>query len=112
MLVANALDAAMAASSARAGRAATAMLHNAPDARVVVFRIAPGQEVPVHTSTSTVVLTVLEGSGTVSGGDGERQVREADLITYAPNESHGMRAGAETFVLLALIAPAPGTRAG
>jgi quercetin dioxygenase-like cupin family protein len=112
MLVSNALDAALAATSAQAGRAATAMLHNAPDVRVVVFRIAPGQDVPVHTSTSSVVLTVLEGSGTVSGRDGERQVRAADLIAYAPNESHGMRAGAETFVLLAVIAPAPGSRAG
>ena len=45
-----------------------ALLERVPDARLVVFRLAAGQAVPVHTSVSSVVLHVLSGSGLVSSG--------------------------------------------
>ena len=101
----------------RADRPATAILHDGPDARVVVFRLAPGQEVPPHRSTSTVQLTVLEGEGVLSGEDSgaarERRCAAGDVVVYAPNELHGMRAphdaGAE-LLLLATITPRPGAR--
>ena len=56
-------------------RPAMAVVHDAPDARLVVFRLAAGQAVPVHTSVSSVVLHVLSGSGLVSSAAGERDVR-------------------------------------
>ena len=92
-------------------RPATAIVHDSPDARSVVFRIAPGQSVPPHRSTSTVMLTVMAGRGTVSGADGEREVEAGELVVYEPNEMHGMRASDDTFVLLAVITPRPGERA-
>jgi quercetin dioxygenase-like cupin family protein len=94
-----------------ARRPATAILHDSPDARAVVFRISPGQAVPPHRSTSTVMLTVMAGRGTVSGADGEREVDAGEVVVYEPNELHGMRASDETFVLLATITPRPGERA-
>ena len=96
--------------SARPEKPATAIAHDCPDARSVVFRIQPGQQVPEHTSDSSVTLVVLDGMGFVSGAEGDRIVSRGDLVTYEPNEPHGMRAASTTLVLLALIAPRPGAR--
>ena len=96
--------------AAHPGRPATAVIHDTVDARLVTFRIEPGQRVPPHTSVSTVILTVLSGSGTVTGGDEERPVAAGDVIAYEPGELHGMEAGDETLMILATIAPRPGSR--
>ena len=93
-----------------ASRPATAVLLDTPDVRLVVFRIAPGQAVPPHRSPSTVTLTVLEGSGTLSGGEGERRCTAGEVVSYAPEELHGMRATEGELLLLATIAPRPGER--
>jgi len=85
-------------------------MHDVPDARVVVFRIEAGQEVAPHMSTSTVLLAIIEGSGTVSGASGESTVRAGDLVTYEVGELHGMKAGSEQLVLVAIITPRPGAR--
>ena len=92
-------------------RPATAIVHDVPDARLVVFRLAPGQAVPPHTSPSTVLLTVLAGTGTLSGADDERRCTAGDVVAYEPGELHGMRADAgEELHLLATIVPRPGER--
>ncbi len=93
-----------------AGRPATALVHDSADARVVVFRIEPGQEVPVHTSTLTVLLTIVSGSGTVVGTESERVVRAGDVVAYDVAEPHGMRAHDEQLVIAAVIAPRPAAR--
>jgi quercetin dioxygenase-like cupin family protein len=108
--VRSALTAARDAVSAQPSRPATALLHDSPDARVVVFRIEPGQEVAPHTSTSSVLLSVVAGTGTVSGASGDRTVVAGDLVSYDAGERHGMRAGTETLVLVAVITPRPGAR--
>jgi quercetin dioxygenase-like cupin family protein len=108
--VVSTLDAARAAVSAQPTRPATALLHDVPDARAVVFRIEPGQEVAPHTSTSTVLLSIVSGSGRVSGASGQRAVQAGDLVAYDAGELHGMQAGPETLVLVALITPRPGAR--
>jgi len=108
--VLSALTAGRQAVSAQPSRPATALMHDVPDARVVVFRIEAGQEVAPHTSTSTVLLAIIEGSGTVSGASGESTVRAGDLVTYEVGELHGMKAGSERLVLVAIITPRPGAR--
>ena len=92
------------------GRPATTLVHDSGDARVVLFRLDPGQAVPVHTSASTVLLTIISGSGTVIGADAERVVKPGDIVAYAENEPHGMQAAGERFVIAAVIAPRPGSR--
>ena len=89
------------------GRAATTLAHDCADVRVVVFRIEPGQQVPVHTSPSSVVLMIVSGGGIVVGAAGEREVRAGDMVTYDPKEPHGMRATVEPLVIAAVIAPGP-----
>jgi quercetin dioxygenase-like cupin family protein len=107
-------NAARNAIAANPSRPATTVLHDVADARLVVFRLAPGQSVPPHRSVSTVLLTVLEGSGVLCGEtDGalsERPCVAGDVIAYEPQELHGMRAEGETLLLLATITPRPGAR--
>jgi len=96
-----------AAITANAARPATALIHDSADARVVVFRIEPGQQVPVHSSASTVLLIAISGAGVVAGATGDRDVRAGDIIAYDVNEPHGMRANKEPLVIAAVIAPRP-----
>jgi quercetin dioxygenase-like cupin family protein len=96
--------------AAHPGRPAMSLIYDGTDARLVVFRIAAGQSVPVHTSGSTVVLHVLSGSGLVSGSDGELEVSAGAVVAYEPQEPHGMRARAEELTLLAVITPRPASR--
>lgn len=108
-----AFDPRAAARDARAAtpaRPATAVLHDSPDARLVVFRLASGQEVPPHRSPSTVTLTLLEGAGVLSDAGGERPCVAGDVVVYAPQEPHGMRAPNGELLLLAAITPRPGAR--
>ena len=66
------------------------LAHDEPNCRIVKFTLDAGQQVAVHTSTSTVVVTVEGGSGTLIGGDSQMQVAPGDTVVYAPNEPHGM----------------------
>jgi quercetin dioxygenase-like cupin family protein len=91
-------------------RPATAIVHDSADARLIVFRLSPGQAVAPHRNASSVTLTVISGSGLASGADAERPVVTGDVVTYDPNEIHGMRAADEELVLLATITPRPGSR--
>ncbi|MEO5814056.1 MAG: cupin domain-containing protein [Gemmatimonadaceae bacterium] len=94
--------------NAHADRPATALVHDSVDARVVIFRIGPGQAVPVHTSTSTVLLMIVSGAGSVMGPGGDRSVKSGDIVAYDAQEPHGMRAGLEELIVAAVIAPRPG----
>jgi quercetin dioxygenase-like cupin family protein len=91
-------------------RAATATLHDSADLRLVVFRLAAGQSVPLHRNTSTVALTAISGQGFVRGGDAERPIAAGEAVVFEPNELHGMRAAGCELVLLATITPRPGDR--
>lgn len=103
-------SAASAAVSAAANRPATAVVLDTPDVRLVVFRIEPGQVVTPHTNPSTVLLTVLQGEGIISGGDGDHAAKAGDVFACEPNELHGMRATGGELQVLATIAPRPGGR--
>jgi quercetin dioxygenase-like cupin family protein len=107
-------DAARNAVPATASRPATAILHDTPDLRLVVFRLAPGQAVPPHRSPSSVLLSVLAGTGALSGeeasGCTEQQCSAGEQMAYAPNELHGMRALDTELLILATITPRPGSR--
>ena len=104
------VEAAQSAVAAHPERPASAVIHDSPDARLVVFRIAPGQEVTPHRSKSSVTLIVLKGSGVISGDGEEARCRRGHVVTYEPNELHGMKADTEELLLLATISPRPGSR--
>jgi quercetin dioxygenase-like cupin family protein len=94
--------------SAQASRPSVLVAENWPDARLVFFRLRPGQEVATHTSASSVFVSVLSGRGFLTGAEGERPVSGGMIAAIAPREAHGMRAGDSELVLAAVIAPRPG----
>ena len=100
--------------SNRPDRPATAIVHDSPDVRLVVFRLAAGQSVAPHRSTSSVQLTVLDGEGVLAGeaengATTEQVCTTGDVFVYLPNELHGMRAAGDgELLLLASITPRPG----
>lgn len=102
--------AARAAVAAHPERPATAVLLDVPDVRLVVFRLAAGQAVPPHRSPSSVTLTVLEGTGTLSGEHDERTCAVGEVVAFEPDELHGMRATDGELLLMAAITPRPATR--
>jgi len=110
----NLLDAAHAAIAARPDRPATAIVLDDDAARLILFRLAPGQSVPLHRNASIVMLTVLQGTGTILGRRDdvttERQCHHGDFFSFERGELHGMRADEEELVLLATIAPRSGTQ--
>jgi quercetin dioxygenase-like cupin family protein len=57
-----------------------------------------------------VLLSVVKGSGTVSGAAGESSVSPGDVVAYDVGELHGMKAGSEQLVIAAIITPRPGAR--
>ena len=110
MIVLDPKSAARAATGVAATRPATALLFDSPDLRLIVFRLKPGMAVPVHTSESSVMLTVLEGEGIIRSDLEERVCRVGDVVCFAPREPHGMSATNEEFHLAAVITPRPGER--
>lgn len=106
--------AALNAVAAHPQRPATATIHDSDDVRLVVFRIEPGQAVAPHRSPATVLLTVLDGTVQITterdGAPDEIACTPGDVVHFAPNEVHGMRADNDTALLLATITPRPGTR--
>ena len=98
--------AARTAATVVATRPAMSIILDAPDVRLVVFRLAPGQSVAPHRNASTVMLTVLAGEGMLSGGEGERRCTAGEVVVYEPSELHGMRAVEHEVLLLATIAAA------
>ena len=75
-------------------------------ARFALFCLEPGQTVPSHVSPSAVSLTVLEGEGSVTGGEGQAPLAPGTMVLFAPNETHGFTARTR-LVALAAITPRP-----
>lgn len=97
---------ASAPAQSRGDRHATALLHDEPNARVIGFRLDAGQEVPAHTSPSTVIVVVTAGEGVFIGADTEAVLQAGQSAVYAPGELHSIRAR-EALSFLAVIAPRP-----
>ena len=93
--------------SARPDRPATALMHDHPHARLLVFRLAAGQEVAPHRSASSVFLMVVEGPGTITDAEGAMTLSAGEVASFEPEELHGIRADHGPCVVLAMIAPSP-----
>ena len=91
----------------RADRPATLVVHDEPNVRVVGFHLQPGQRVPPHRSSSTVLVRVVSGSGLVRGEGDERLLHPGEQAVYAPGEVHAIEAGAEPLHFVAILTPSP-----
>lgn len=106
----DALGAARGAVSSAPSRPGTAMLGESPNARMLVFRLQPGQSLPPHQNGSSVMVTVLEGDGVFLGAEGERHCAAGEVVMYEPSEMHGITALDRELLVLVTIAPNPSAR--
>lgn len=92
----------------RADRYASQLLHDEPNVRVVGFHLEAGQVVPPHSSPATVMVQVVQGSGTFRGAGGaEARLAAGESAVYAPGEEHSIEADSGTLRFLAIITPRP-----
>ncbi|MDP6460002.1 MAG: cupin domain-containing protein [Candidatus Hydrothermarchaeota archaeon] len=84
----------------------TKLLYDSKAARVVLFCLDAGQEIPVHVSTSEVLMQVLKGSGSLIAGEEEVKAEPGIIVACAREEPHGMKSE-DRMVVLATIAPRP-----
>lgn len=83
------------------------VLHSCQDMRVILISLQPGQAVSPHTSSSSVCLHVIRGSGEMLVGCGWAPATTGMLRFYPPGETYGVRAESEPLVVLATLAPRP-----
>lgn len=89
-------------------RPTTRIVSESQDCRVIIFGFEPGQAVPAHFSSSTVLIAVLEGRGRFQVGEQERSVSAGDLAVCPPHTEHSLTADSDSrLVVLAVIAPKP-----
>lgn len=85
------------------------LVYDSSKARVVLFCLDKGQEIPPHMSTSEVVMQVIEGEGSFLAGDEEHAAKRGTVVACASREPHGMKAAKDKrMVILAAIVPRPG----
>ncbi len=82
------------------------LVHDSAKARVALFSLEKGQELPNHTSTSEVLFQVLEGKGKAVIGAEEISMKAGQMVFCPAKAPHGLKAE-ERFVVLAVIAPRP-----
>ena len=71
------------------------------------FDIVPSGYTPEHQHDWEHQVFILEGEGTVLGGDQTRAFRAGDVIFLPPNERHQFRNTGEAAVRLLCLVPAP-----
>ena len=76
--------------------------------QAAIFRVAPGGRIARHPATVPQILAVLEGSGTISGADGETHpISVGEAVFWAAGEDHET---ASEQGLTALVLEADGLR--
>lgn len=88
-------------------RANVAVLHSCQDMRVLLINLLPGQSLEPHTSSSSVSLHVIAGTGDLYAGGDWVRATTGSIRFYEPNQPHGVRANTEPLTVLATIAPLP-----
>lgn len=85
----------------------------APDLRVVLFGIAPGQELTEHTSTRRAMVQVLQGECLFKFNGLWRTLKAGEMLHMPPGHPHAVRVeGNPCAFLLTLGAPGSGLSAG
>lgn len=91
-----------------AERPVSQLIADCQDVRVVVYGLEPGQSVPPHRSSSSVLMHVLEGEGQLGLGNESCAVGPGDLAVCAPNVDHSISAAfGVRLVVMVTIAPRP-----
>ena len=92
---------------APAGTRDPVVLQSADDARAVLIRLEPGQELGDHQVKERAWIYVVEGSVRIESGGEAVDGRPGTFVTFAPNERHALTS-ADGGRILMLLAPWPG----
>jgi quercetin dioxygenase-like cupin family protein len=74
--------------------------------------LAAGASAETHHSDSPMSLHVLEGSLRVRVTDGERELRQGEMMFTGPGDAHDIRASQDAIVLITVSAEADDFRPG
>jgi len=80
-------------------------LLRAPNARVVLFGFAEGQELTEHTSTQTAMVQVLSGECDFSLSGQVHKLKAGDFLYMPANAPHALKATTQFSMLLTLVKP-------
>ena len=83
------------------------VLFSQPEFRAVVIDLDRGNELGEHSVYEHALLQVVSGRISVAAGDQEVECDAGMLVTFAPRETHSVRALEPSRILL-LLAPWPG----
>ena len=100
------LDLAEHAQTAAAGIVSRTLLQT-PEARVILFAFADGQELTTHSSHRRALVQVLSGECDFLYAGEWRRLTAGALLHLPPNHEHAVRAVGAFSVLLTLCAEAP-----
>ena len=75
---------------------------------IIHFYLKKGQKIPMHTSPSRVIVSVLEGSGRFfyETEENYKELKAGETIIYEREEPHGFQA-TEDMIVQAVIVPKP-----
>lgn len=76
-----------------------------PEARVVLFGFAEGQELSEHTSTRHALIQILSGECEFSLAGKPHSLKVGDVIFMPPNLPHAVKATRQFSMLLTLFKP-------
>lgn len=77
------------------------------DGKVVLVAFHPGQGIPAHAPDVSLVITVMDGDGTIRIGDDFHHLRAGDIATVPPGVVRAINAGAAGMVAIHTVSPAP-----
>ena len=82
------------------------------EARVLRFSLRPGQMVREHNAPhSPVIVTILQGRGLFTGGDGvEQEFGPNELLIFPAGENHSIRALNEDLIFTVFLREAPDSK--
>ena len=83
------------------------VIHSEHEARAVLIRLLPGQELGDHQVKENAWVTVLGGRVRVSAGGEQIEAGPGALLRFDPDERHSIAADEEARILL-MLAPWPG----
>jgi len=83
------------------------VIHSENEARAVLIRLLPGQELGDHQVKENAWLTVLAGRVRVAAGGEELEAGPGFLVRFDPDERHSVASDEGARILL-MLAPWPG----
>jgi quercetin dioxygenase-like cupin family protein len=92
------------------GRSARTLVKEGP-LRLTIIGIAPGGDLPTHSTDGPVTVHVLEGEVVFQALGREYPLRTGDLLVFAPGVEHSARSATGGLFLLTVVhAPSAGSR--